>query len=1145
MALERRSLQDLIRGRQQSGFVARRGRVIQYRENLAYRVDDERRKFLFNIHGDAGVGKTYLTQRFQEAAGGSGALTAYVDETSDDVIAVMNAVAEQLRRAGVSMSGYQNRADYYRERRRELESDPSAPAGLATFLTKTAVTTELHPAQLVPIGDSVLAPVDPMAATEQIDRARIYTIRKVRSSADMRLLLSPVDELTRVFVADLNRIAPGRLITLFFDSFDRTSSFLGRWLLDLYVGLYGGLPANLTTTITGRHSLDPNFWDNYLPVIEDIPLERFSEAEARQFLASKNITDEPTIGVILTLSERLPVWLATLADARPEETVNIGDPAGNAAERFLRWENDPDRRAVAAAAALPRRLSQGMLSALPGPGNRLGLFDWLCARPFVAQQADSWVYHEVVRAAMLRLQRNQSPRDWRDNHIALAAANARLAAGTAGDSDGGWSDPRWVAYTREQAYHLLCADPRGNRPRALALAVKAAEADPAHARQCGEILTDAGRDADQADLWEWGQRLLDGIQGTDLTGYFSCLISYADLEPVILRVALEERAAQHARAGRYEDAVADYDRIIDLDPGILLAFRARSRAYALMRRYREALADFNRVIELSPDNSWTISDRGIIFRLMGRYPEALADFNRAIELDPYNAWAIGGRGQVRQEMRQYSEALTDFSRAIELDPYNAWAIGGRGQTYQLMRWYEEALADYNRAIELDPNWASAIGDRGHTYRLMGRYADALADFNRAIELDPDNAGTIDGRGIIFRLTGRYAEALADFNRAVELDPGYSGAIGGRGQTHWLMGRAWEALADFNRAIELDPLYAWAIGSRGQLHQAEGRYQEALADFNRAVELNPSNALAIGRRGQLYQAATQYERALADFDRAIELDPGYAGAIGSRGEVYRAEGRYQEALADFDRAIELDPDNAAMIGGRGQVYQLTGRHEEALADFGRAIELDPDSPAAIGSRGITYGLMGRYADALADFGRAIELNPNLAGAFGSRGIIFRLMGRYADALADFSRAIELNPHDAGAIRSRGQTYRLMGQAWEALGDFNRAIELNPDDAVAIGSRGQIHQAEGRYQDALADFDRAIELNPNLAGAISGRGIIFRLMGRFDEALADFNRAIELSPDEARALGNRGEPSGARGRPEPPRGRGNGADPGTTP
>ena len=53
-----------------------------------------------------------------------------------------------------------------------------------------------------------------------------------------------------------------------------------------------------------------------------------------------------------------------------------------------------------------------------------------------------------------------------------------------------------------------------------------------------------------------------------------------------------------------------------------------------MERYDEALADFSRAIELDPGNAWAIASRGETYRLMGRYDEALADFNRAIELDP-------------------------------------------------------------------------------------------------------------------------------------------------------------------------------------------------------------------------------------------------------------------------------------------------------------------------------------------------------------------------------------------------------------------------------------------------------------------------------------------------------------------------------
>ena len=160
MARERRSLQDLIRSRQQSGFVGRQGQVVQYQENLGFPVDDERRRFLFNIHGDAGVGKTYLTKQLRQIAIDNGCLTAYIDETVDDVISAMTAIAEEFSRGGARLGEFEKRAAAYRERRHELESDPHAPEGVAAFLTKTAVTIGLAAARDVPIAGSLLAPID-------------------------------------------------------------------------------------------------------------------------------------------------------------------------------------------------------------------------------------------------------------------------------------------------------------------------------------------------------------------------------------------------------------------------------------------------------------------------------------------------------------------------------------------------------------------------------------------------------------------------------------------------------------------------------------------------------------------------------------------------------------------------------------------------------------------------------------------------------------------------------------------------------------------------------------------------------------------------------------------------------------------------
>ena len=120
MPKDRPSLQDEIRRRQQSGFVGRQGQVVQFEDNLRLPVHDEQRRFLFNIHGDAGIGKTYLTKRLRQVAIGNGNITAYLDETFADPASVMTAIAEAFNRDGVRLEEFEKRAAVYRSKHSPL-----------------------------------------------------------------------------------------------------------------------------------------------------------------------------------------------------------------------------------------------------------------------------------------------------------------------------------------------------------------------------------------------------------------------------------------------------------------------------------------------------------------------------------------------------------------------------------------------------------------------------------------------------------------------------------------------------------------------------------------------------------------------------------------------------------------------------------------------------------------------------------------------------------------------------------------------------------------------------------------------------------------------------------------------------------------
>lgn len=112
----------------------------------------------------------------------------------------------------------------------------------------------------------------------------------------------------------------------------------------------------------------------------------------------------------------------------------------------------------------------------------------------------------------------------------------------------------------------MCADPVGNLAEALASAVRAAEHSAIRARQWAELIADAGRDADQPALLRWGQYLQTGIRDDDLTGYLTYLINATVLNDGALIIALEERGVGYRLAKRYDEALADFNRAIELDP---------------------------------------------------------------------------------------------------------------------------------------------------------------------------------------------------------------------------------------------------------------------------------------------------------------------------------------------------------------------------------------------------------------------------------------------------------------------------------------------------------------------------------------------------------------------------------------------------
>jgi tetratricopeptide (TPR) repeat protein len=93
-----------------------------------------------------------------------------------------------------------------------------------------------------------------------------------------------------------------------------------------------------------------------------------------------------------------------------------------------------------------------------------------------------------------------------------------------------------------------------------------------------------------------------------------------------------------------EEAIADYERCLFLDPNYFGAYNNLTRALKAQRRLQEALAVCNKAVEAHPRLAAAWSNRAIIHYQLDEYNKAIDDSTRAIELDEKAeaAWATRG-----------------------------------------------------------------------------------------------------------------------------------------------------------------------------------------------------------------------------------------------------------------------------------------------------------------------------------------------------------------------------------------------------------------------------------------------------------------------------------------------------------------------
>jgi len=204
----------------------------------------------------------------------------------------------------------------------------------------------------------------------------------------------------------------------------------------------------------------------------------------------------------------------------------------------------------------------------------------------------------------------------------------------------------------------------------------------------------------------------------------------------------------HLRLHQFKWAAAEqqFMRAIELNAGYDTAHYYYANLLAAFGRFDEALAEANRALELDPMSVNTRQNRLYILLLAGRSEEAIGQGIEILEMDPTYTAVYYDLGRVYQSRGEYTRAIEAFQRVSAKTQSRGATVfaaigyahakaGHRDEAAELLRQLEE-LASHEYVSSFDLALLSlALGDKKKAFVQLSKAYDDYSSHLPFLEVD--------------------------------------------------------------------------------------------------------------------------------------------------------------------------------------------------------------------------------------------------------------------------------------------------------------------------------------------------------------------------------------------------------------------------
>lgn len=198
------------------------------------------------------------------------------------------------------------------------------------------------------------------------------------------------------------------------------------------------------------------------------------------------------------------------------------------------------------------------------------------------------------------------------------------------------------------------------------------------------------------------------------------------------------------------------------------AMMTRAEVLANKGKVEQAIQQYNRILERQPRHATATGSLGRMFFRLGAQETALEHYNRALGNDPGHLDTLVDRAELFVEMGQYEDARTDLLRVLEYDPDSYRACYLLGVLYITIGTYDDAIRVLSRALDVDRTKAEVHLQLGKAYCHVEKHTEAIEHFEALLRHDPRNEQAYRYLGTIYDKSKQADKALEMYRKSNEI-----------------------------------------------------------------------------------------------------------------------------------------------------------------------------------------------------------------------------------------------------------------------------------------------------------------------------------------------------------------------------------------